>query len=50
MANEKKYKWEVYYRVGNTYKYKIVIANNSSDAIKKSRLRNITDLIKCEEV
>lgn len=50
LYDDKIYKWEVYYRVGNTYKYKIVIANNSFDAIKKSRLRNITELIKCEEV
>ena len=50
LYDDKLYKWEVYSRVGNTYKYKIIIANNSFDAIKKSRLRNITQLIKCEEV
>ena len=50
LYDDKLYKWEVYYRVGNTYKYKNVIANNSFDAIKKSRVKNITELIKCEEV
>ena len=37
-------KWHVFYLVGNTYKQKIVYAQNASEAIKKARVKNIIDL------
>lgn len=42
-------KWRVDYVVGNTYKVKYVLAANSADAIKKSRVKNIVDLNIVEE-
>lgn len=43
------YRWEIWYRVGNTYKYKIVIAKDSNEAIRKARVKNITEVIKIGE-
>lgn len=38
-------KYRIDYRVGNTYKYKIILANSVSQAIKKSRLdKSIVDI------
>lgn len=37
-------KWVVIYRVGNTYKYKYVYAEDAQHAIKKARVKNIEDL------
>lgn len=38
-------KYRIEYRVGNTYKYKIVLANSVQQAVKKSRLtKSITDI------
>lgn len=38
-------KYRIEYCVGNTYKYKIVLANSVSQAVKKSRLTtSITDI------
>ena len=39
-------KWEVdyYVRNKNLYTYKYVYANTAADAIKKARVKNITDL------
>ena len=38
-------KYRIEYCVGNTYKYKIVLANSVSQAVKKSRLtKSITDI------
>lgn len=39
-----KIQWIIDYRVGNTYKNKIVYANSAEQAIKKSRVKNIVDL------
>lgn len=45
-------KYEVWGYIGNPceYKmrYKIVYAENSNEAIKKSRIRNVTQVIICE--
>lgn len=45
-----KKKWRVDYVVGNTYKYKIIIAENAKTAIKKSRVKNIVDLNEVERL
>ena len=38
-------KYRIEYRVGNTYKYKIVVADSVQQAVKKSRLtKTITDI------
>ena len=38
-------KYRIDYCVGNTYKYKIILANSVSQAIKKSRLhKSIVDI------
>lgn len=37
-------KWRVDYVVGNTYKVKYVVADTSTQAIKKARVKNIVDL------
>ena len=37
--------YEVVYRVGNTYKFKIVHAETADKAIRKARIKNIIDLI-----
>lgn len=54
LYDDKLYKWEVAYYCGNPCGYNVrkkeVIANNSFDAIKKSRVKNIVELIKGEEV
>ena len=54
LYDDKLYKWEVAYYCGNPCGYHVrkkeVIANNSFDAIKKSRVKNIVELIKGEEV
>ena len=44
-------KWEVdyYVRNKNLYTYKYVYANTAADAIKKARVKNITDLKPIEE-
>ena len=38
-------RWEVWYVVGNTYRYKVVEAATAEEAIKKSRVKNIVDLV-----
>jgi hypothetical protein len=42
-------KWLVIYNIGNTYKHKFVIAENSVTAIKKARVKNIIDLYPVDE-
>ena len=38
-------KYRIEYRIGNTYKYKIVLADSVQQAVKKSRLtKSITDI------
>ena len=38
-------KYRIDYHVGNTYKYKIVLANSVQEAVKKSRLnKSIVDI------
>lgn len=37
-------KWRVDYVVGNTYKIKFVYAENSTEAIKKAKVKHIVDL------
>lgn len=38
-------KYRIDYCVGNTYKYKIVVANSVQEAVKKSRLnKSIVDI------
>lgn len=41
-------KWRVDYVVGNTYKYKIIVAENAEKAIKKAKVKNIVDLNELE--
>lgn len=36
--------WIIDYVVGNTYKVKYIKANTATEAIKKSRLKNIVDI------
>lgn len=42
-------KWLVGYVVGNTYKYKYVMAGTESEAIKKARVKNIDELAPVRE-
>ena len=44
-------KWRVFYyiRSKNLYTYKDITAESASEAIKKSRVKNIVDLIIIEE-
>lgn len=42
-------KWCVWYRVGNTYKYKYVYADNAETAIRRARIKNIDDLYIVDE-
>lgn len=38
-------KYRIEYRIGNTYKYKIVLADSIQEAIKKARLTtSVTDI------
>lgn len=38
------YRYHIVYVVGNTYKSKFIIADNTQSAIKKARVKNIVDI------
>lgn len=42
-------RWQIDYYVGNTYKYKIIEAENNEKAIKKAKIKNIVDLFPIDE-
>lgn len=44
-----KYKWNVTYVVGNTYKRKYVYALSSEEAIQKAKIKNIVELYIVDE-
>jgi len=37
-------KYEIIYAVGNTYKNKVIEADNATEAIKKARVKHIVDI------
>lgn len=45
--------WEVHYRVGNTYKYKVILALDSDEAIRRAKVKNVIEVIRldvCAEI